>query len=183
MASCRCATFRPATAALGLIALPQPTRYIRISFKNYAHMDLPANANYLPFINAILYGLYYALLQETYGKLSLATILLTNALLNILIALVMWGCRIDGLSFAPLRDTKMLWIFLAVISVSTLLQVTHYTSLKNTSATYMAFAEISYPLFVPLFTYFLFSRSELSGSIALGGGLILLGSVIIARGY
>ncbi|MFN5062188.1 MAG: hypothetical protein ACK5GN_05015 [Pseudomonadota bacterium] len=45
----------------------------------------------------------------------------------------------------------------------------------------MAFAEISYPLFVPLFTYFLFSRSELIGTIALGGGLILLGGVIIAR--
>jgi drug/metabolite transporter (DMT)-like permease len=76
----------------------------------------------------------------------------------------------------------MLLVFVALIVLSTILQVTHYTALKNTSATYMAFAEISYPLFVPLFTYFLFSRSELSGSIALGGGLILLGSVIIARG-
>jgi len=145
-------------------------------------MDLAAIAIYLPFINAILYGLYYALLQETYGTLSLSTILLTNGILNIAIALVLWGFRIDGLSFMPLRDSKMLWIFLALIAVSTILQATHYTALKNTSATYMAFAEISYPLFVPLFTYFLFSRSELSGSIALGGGLILLGSVIIARG-
>jgi drug/metabolite transporter (DMT)-like permease len=90
--------------------------------------------------------------------------------------------RLDGLSFVALKDQKILVVFIGLIIVSTILQATHYTALKNTSATYMAFAEISYPLFVPLFTYFLFSRSELSSSIALGGGLILLGSIVIARG-
>jgi drug/metabolite transporter (DMT)-like permease len=145
-------------------------------------MEIATIALYLPFINAIIYGLYYALLQETYGTLSLATILLTNGILFIITALVMWALRWDSLSFLPLKDHKMLWVFVTLIVVSTVLQATHYVALKNTSATYMAFAEISYPLFVPLFTYFLFARSELSGSIALGGGLILLGSVIIARG-
>lgn len=46
----------------------------------------------------------------------------------------------------------------------------------------MAFAEISYPLFIPIFAYLLFARQELSPSISIGGGLILLGSIIIARG-
>lgn len=145
-------------------------------------MDLAAIAHYLPFLNAILYGLYYALLQETYGKLSLATILLTNGILFIVTALGIWIGRVDSLSFAQLREPRIVWIFIALIALSTVLQATHYTALKNTSATYMAFAEISYPLFVPLFTYLLFARAELTGSIALGGGLILLGSVIIARG-
>ena len=145
-------------------------------------MDLATIALYLPFINAILYGLYYALLQETYGALSLATILLVNGIIFILTALAMLMLRLDGLSFVALKDQKILVVFIGLIIVSTILQATHYTALKNTSATYMAFAEISYPLFVPLFTYFLFSRSELSSSIALGGGLILLGSIVIARG-
>jgi hypothetical protein len=52
-------------------------------------MDLTAVALYLPFVNAILYGLYYALLQETYGALSLATILLTNGVLLILTAVTL----------------------------------------------------------------------------------------------
>jgi drug/metabolite transporter (DMT)-like permease len=145
-------------------------------------MDITTIALYLPFINAILYGLYYALLQETYGALSLATILLVNGTLFILTALAMFLLRLDGLSFVALKDQKILVVFIGLIIVSTILQATHYTALKNTSATYMAFAEISYPLFVPLFTYFLFSRSELSSSIALGGGLILLGSIVIAWG-
>jgi drug/metabolite transporter (DMT)-like permease len=145
-------------------------------------MDITTIALYLPFINAILYGLYYALLQETYGALSLATILLVNGIIFILTALAMLMLRLDGLSFVALKDQKILVVFIGLIIVSTILQATHYTALKNTSATYMAFAEISYPLFVPLFTYFLFSRSELSSSIALGGGLILLGSIVIARG-
>jgi drug/metabolite transporter (DMT)-like permease len=145
-------------------------------------MDITTIALYLPFINAILYGLYYALLQETYGALSLATILLVNGIIFILTALAMLMLRLDGLSFVALKDQKILVVFIGLIIVATILQATHYTALKNTSATYMAFAEISYPLFVPLFTYFLFSRSELSSSIALGGGLILLGSIVIARG-
>ena len=145
-------------------------------------MDITTIGLYLPFINAILYGLYYALLQETYGALSLATILLVNGIIFILTALAMLMLRLDGLSFVALKDQKILVVFIGLIIVATILQATHYTALKNTSATYMAFAEISYPLFVPLFTYFLFSRSELSSSIALGGGLILLGSIVIARG-
>jgi drug/metabolite transporter (DMT)-like permease len=145
-------------------------------------MDLAAIALYLPFINAILYALYYALLQETYGALSLATILLVNGLLFIATALAMWIFRLDSLSLIALKEHRILVVFIGLIILSTILQATHYTALKNTSATYAAFAEIGYPLFVPLFTYFLFSRSELSSSIALGGGLILLGSVIIARG-
>lgn len=146
-----------------------------------SHMDIAAIALYLPFLNAVLYGLYYALLQESYGALSLATILLTNGLLFIATAVVMACAGLDSLSLSPLRNHKMLWVFVAVIVVSTILQATHYLALKNTSATYMAFAELSYPLFVPLFTYFLFSRYELTPSIGIGGALILVGSAIIAR--
>jgi drug/metabolite transporter (DMT)-like permease len=145
-------------------------------------MNITTIALYLPFLNAVLYGLYYALLQESYGALSLATILLTNGLLFIATAVAMTYAGWDTLSFTPLRNQKMLWVFLAVVVVSTILQATHYLALKNTSATYMAFAELSYPLFVPIFTYFLFSRYELTSSIGIGGALILLGSVIIARG-
>jgi drug/metabolite transporter (DMT)-like permease len=144
--------------------------------------NLGTIAQYLPFLNAILYGVYYVFLQEVFGKLSLSVILLTNGILFIVIALVARILAWDDLSFVALREPKIYWSFIALITLSTILQMTHYTALKNTSATYMAFAEISYPLFVPIFAYLLFSRQELSPSIALGGGLILIGSVIIARG-
>lgn len=145
-------------------------------------MDITPIAAYLPFLNSILYAIYYAFLQESYGRLSLSTLLLTNGILFIVLALVATVFRLDSIGFGELRDSKMLSVFLGLIVISTILQATHYIALKNTSATYMAFAEISYPLFVPLFTYFLFNRSELSGSIVVGGGFILLGSYIIAMG-
>jgi drug/metabolite transporter (DMT)-like permease len=145
-------------------------------------MDITPIVAYLPFLNSILYAIYYAFLQESYGRLSLSTLLLTNGILFIVLALVTTVFRLDSIGFGELRDSKMLSVFLGLIVISTILQATHYIALKNTSATYMAFAEISYPLFVPLFTYFLFNRSELSGSIVVGGGFILLGSYIIAMG-
>jgi drug/metabolite transporter (DMT)-like permease len=145
-------------------------------------MDITPIAAYLPFLNSIFYAIYYAFLQESYGRLSLSTLLLTNGILFIVLALVATVFRLDSIGFGELRDSKMLSVFLGLIVISTILQATHYIALKNTSATYMAFAEISYPLFVPLFTYFLFNRSELSSSIIIGGGFILLGSYIIAMG-
>lgn len=145
-------------------------------------MEITSIAAYLPFVNSILYAIYYAFLQESYGRLSLSTLLLTNGTLFIVLALAATGLRLDSIEFGELRDSKMLAVFIGLIVISTILQATHYIALKNTSATYMAFAEVSYPLFVPLFTYFLFNRSELSSSIIVGGGFILLGSYIIAMG-
>ncbi len=145
-------------------------------------MELTSIAAYLPFLNSILYAIYYAFLQESYGRLSLSTLLLTNGLLFISLALVATVFRIDTIGFSELREPKMLLVFFGLIVISTVLQATHYIALKNTSATYMAFAEISYPLFVPIFTYALFNRAELSGSIMIGGGFILVGSYIIAMG-
>jgi hypothetical protein len=135
-------------------------------------MDITPIVAYLPFLNSILYAIYYAFLQESYGRLSLSTLLLTNGILFIVLALVTTVFRLDSIGFGELRDSKMLSVFLGLIVISTILQATHYIALKNTSATYMAFAEISY----------LFNRSELSGSIVVGGGFILLGSYIIAMG-
>lgn len=145
-------------------------------------MEITSIVAYLPFLNSILYAVYYAFLQESYGRLSLSTLLLTNGLLFIVLALIATLTRIDSIGFSELRDARMLSVFFGLIIISTVLQATHYIALKNTSATYMAFAEISYPLFVPLFTYFLFNRSELSSSILVGGGFILVGSYIIAAG-
>jgi drug/metabolite transporter (DMT)-like permease len=139
-------------------------------------------AQYLPFLNAVLYAVYYVFLQEIFGKLSLSVVLLTNGLLFTILALLARLFSWDDLSFAALKEPRMLWSFVALIALSIVLQVTHYFALKNTSATYMAFAEISYPLFIPIFAYLLFARQELSPSISIGGGLILLGSIIIARG-
>jgi len=139
-------------------------------------------AQYLPFFNAVLYAVYYVFLQEIFGKLSLSVVLLTNGLLFTILALLARLFSWDDLSFAALKEPRMQWSFVALIALSIVLQVTHYFALKNTSATYMAFAEISYPLFIPIFAYLLFARQELSPSISIGGGLILLGSIIIARG-
>ncbi len=145
-------------------------------------MNLVRCAAYLPFINAVLFGLLYALLQELYGAVSFSTILLTNGILYVLIALLSWLLGYGEISHLPLDSNKMVIIFVVQLIIMAVVQVTHFISLKNTSATYMAFAELGYPLFVPIFAYLLFSREELSRSIAVGGLFIFLGSIIIARG-
>lgn len=139
-------------------------------------------APYLPFLNAVLFGLLYALLQEIYGVLSFSTILLANGVLYLTIAGISALLGYGEISSAGLGDSKFLTIFTVQLLIIAILQVTHFISLKHTSATYMAFAELGYPLFVPFFTYIIFSRIELTRSIAVGGVLILLGSIIIARG-
>ena len=83
------------------------------------------------------------------------------------------------IDFAPtLTLPTAFYIFLSVAggigAWLTMLVVT-----KNISATYAAIGEISYPIFVALFSYFFFRNRDLDWSMALGGLLIMVGSVIV----
>ncbi|MEY4700995.1 MAG: hypothetical protein RL326_1182 [Pseudomonadota bacterium] len=75
-------------------------------------MEITSIAAYLPFVNSILYAIYYAFLQESYGRLSLSTLLLTNGTLFIVLALVATAFRLDSVGFGELRDSKMLAVFI-----------------------------------------------------------------------
>lgn len=87
-------------------------------------------------------------------------------------------------SFRPSLDivlnNKMLLLFLAVQAFSLLMgQYLIYAAISQKSVTYAAILEISYPIFVCLFTWILFKDLQMSWNIALGGLLIFAGSALV----
>jgi drug/metabolite transporter (DMT)-like permease len=87
-------------------------------------------------------------------------------------------------SFRPSLDiilnNKMLLLFLAVQAFSLLMgQYLIYAAIAQKSVTYAAILEISYPIFVCLFTWILFKDLQMSWNIAFGGLLIFAGSALV----
>lgn len=87
-------------------------------------------------------------------------------------------------SFRPSLDiilnNKMLLLFLAVQAFSLLMgQYLIYAAISQKSVTYAAILEISYPIFVCLFTWILFKDLQMSWNIAFGGLLIFAGSALV----
>lgn len=54
-----------------------------------------------------------------------------------------------------------------------------YWAIKQRDATSVTFIEISYPLFVALFSYFIFNQNQLTLGTLLGGGLIFSGVCVM----
>lgn len=145
-------------------------------------MDIKTIAIFLPFFNAILYGLYYVLLERNVQKLSMPTLWLIGAFNYFVLVAVTTGFKIAEVDFSPLLDKKTLVLIVAAQFVSMSISVVMYLALRYTSATYLAFGELAYPLFVPLFAWLLFNTKELGWTTAFGGLLIIAGSFVIVYG-
>ncbi len=87
-------------------------------------------------------------------------------------------------SFKPsleiILNHKILLLFMAVQAASLMIgQYLIYTAISQKNVTYAAVLEISYPIFVCLFTWLLFKDLQMSWNIALGGLMIFAGSAIV----
>ena len=87
-------------------------------------------------------------------------------------------------SFRPsleiVMNNKILLLFLTVQAISLMLgQYLIYAAIAQKNVTYAAVLEISYPIFVCLFTWLLFRDLQMSWNIALGGLLIFAGSALV----
>jgi len=145
-------------------------------------MDIKTIAIFLPFLNAVLYGLYYALLEQNYQKISLPTAMLSSAFVNVLSAILLVVTRNGQIDFTPLADRQSFIVYSLSLLVGVAITIIMYLAMKYTSATYMAFAELGYPLFVPIFAYLLFGRQNFSWSLIIGGVLVMIGCYVILLG-
>lgn len=78
-----------------------------------------------------------------------------------------------------LANNTLVWGFLGVVALNILANASIMTAVNMSNASRAAFLEISYPLFTVLFAWFIFRDVQLSPLGMLGGGLILLGTIII----
>jgi drug/metabolite transporter (DMT)-like permease len=74
------------------------------------------------------------------------------------------------------------WTLLSVAVTSLLATVLLFVSIDQKNTTMAGLIEISYPLFIVLFTWLLFREAHLTWTSALGGLLIMAGAAIVIAG-
>ncbi len=138
---------------------------------------------FFPLCAAALYGLSYVLIERLTTQVNLTTYYLASLPIWLCFALGHGYMKNENFSFVFLKENPSVigLIIIASLAGSLAWLFTTY-SLKNISANYAAFGEISYPLFTILFTYLIFGARHFELTTIIGGLLIMLGSSIMIHG-
>jgi drug/metabolite transporter (DMT)-like permease len=129
---------------------------------------------------AVTWGLVYAFDQRILSDLSPVTLLTIDAILTLIVIIPVFFLQdhhIREIASVPHRD----WIFIIVsLVLAVLANFLIYSGIKNVGANLASMIEIAYPLFVTLFCFILF-RDKINAWVAVGGGLMIIGAMIIMR--
>ena len=131
----------------------------------------------------MFYGLAFAFAEKALNLINISTFLVINAFATFVIASTFVLLRGQPLSLeGATSNPKNLAIIGIAIVAPTLGWLFTMFAIKTTSASYAAFAEISYPLFTVLFLFLFFGLRSLDWTILLGGALIMSGSFLMIWG-
>lgn len=129
---------------------------------------------------SLFWGLTYVFNERVYEKISVLTSLgitsLIVALITLLLSFVLGTLKSD---IALLGSSKPLfWYFVGGVVALLVAEIFIGFSITAKSATLAGLVEISYPIFIALFSYFFFKQGVAIPTI-LGGVVIFIGIFII----
>jgi drug/metabolite transporter (DMT)-like permease len=138
---------------------------------------------FFPLIAAAFYGLNYMIIERVVAVTGLTTYYITGTLVFLVMAISHGIIKGEPLSFSFARENPGILLLLIFVSFSGGIAwlLTTY-ALKNISANYAAFGEISYPLFTVFFTWMFFGARQLDFTTIAGGLLIMAGSFVLVYG-
>jgi len=130
---------------------------------------------------AIVWGIHYPLIGRALEHISPYSVALLTVLpIALLYPFFYNQVSTDVTTFRGLELTTQISIsLLTVTSISGTLLL--YLSIGDSNATLASLIEMSYPIFVALFSYFLF-KGHINSYVIIGGLLILTGVAIVILG-
>lgn len=130
---------------------------------------------------SVLWGLVYAVNEKVYNYIRvmpyLAISFLVAGIVMLVISLVSGEFTKD--MSAVLSSQKLFWLVTSGIVLLILAEICIGYSIMGKSATVAGLIEISYPIFIVIFSYILFKENHLSISTAIGGALVFTGIGVI----
>src|SRR5258706_3251829 len=131
---------------------------------------------------SVLWGLTYALNEQVYKKISVSTSLAIVSLavfvLTLFLSYSSSNLKADLTAIAGSK--RLLFFVISGILTVTGAELLIASAIKANSATLAGLVEISYPIFIAIFSYVLFKESELTVSTIVGGIFIFIGLFIIS---
>lgn len=130
---------------------------------------------------ALFWGITYAINEQVYKHISvLSSLAITLTLSGIFTGIVAWIAGTLGKDFGILTSSpKALLLVAAGIVVLTIAELLIGFSIVEKNATIAGLIEISYPIFIVLFSYLLFKEDNLTVATAIGGTLMFAGVAVI----
>ena len=128
---------------------------------------------------ALIWGIHYPLIDHALKKISVFSVLLLTVIPVILITpFFSETISTDYKIFKTLATTDKLTIS-AIGLTSLLASILLFISIGSKNATLASLIEITYPVFVALFSFFLFKHMHVNSSVIVGGLLVISGAGII----
>jgi drug/metabolite transporter (DMT)-like permease len=132
-------------------------------------------------IASVLWGLDYALTQEVLGKIRMSTLLSIELFFAFIIT---FGISLSLGSYAKdipeiLASKRTILLVVLIIIAFNIANTLIVLSIGSKNATLAGLIEISYPLFIALFSWLFFGEANLNTGSAVGGILILLGVLLV----
>jgi len=136
----------------------------------------------LPLIAAILWGVFYALMELGMKELSLSTFLLLLATASFSTSIIFHNFLGSEINLTPLQNPKILIMCIGALLAASLADIAIYQSVKLFGATYTSMIEIAYPLFVPIFIWLLSGNHNITAGTVAGGVIIIIGVYVMIYG-
>ncbi len=130
---------------------------------------------------SMLWGLTYTLSEKIYAKISIPTSLgISSVVSGLGILLFAWIMGLIGRDIATLAGSaKLSRMLIAETIALALAEISVGMAIATKNATLAGMVEISYPIFIGLFTYLIFRESHVNTSVYIGGLLIFTGVFVI----
>lgn len=128
---------------------------------------------------AVIWGLHYPLVDNALKRISPIGVLMLTAIPILLVSLLFNRQLVADYQAIKGMDwgSRLLVVALSVTSILGSLLL--YLSISSRNATLASVIEISYPVFVVVFSYLLFRQTHLNVSVLAGGALVFAGVTLI----
>lgn len=129
---------------------------------------------------ALIWGLHYPLIGKAMTSASAITVYFIPNMLLMLTLPFWYKILIEDYKSVMQSSWDVKASVIAIMFTSILASVAVYKAIHGSNATLASLIEISYPIFVAIFAYFLFGENHLTHwSNVVGGLLILTGTALI----
>jgi drug/metabolite transporter (DMT)-like permease len=128
---------------------------------------------------AITWGIYYPLVDMALKRISLYSVILLSMIPVMLAIPLFLNTLRNDIETVRALPTSEQWIFAVLGLIGLFGEVMVYIAITGKNATLASLIEMTYPLFVVIFTYVFYRQMQITPSVFAGGLLILVGAGLI----
>ncbi|MDP2656379.1 MAG: DMT family transporter [bacterium] len=130
---------------------------------------------------SVMWGLTYVINEQLFKKISvisaLAIISFVSSVVISIWAFMGGYLKRDFLSIT--QSPRLLWLLIASVLIFILAEILINFSIADKNTTLASLIEISYPIFVAIFSYLIYRQRQLNLGTAIGGVMIFAGVAVV----